>query len=353
MTLKQFFQLAGGLLIALIFYSTPIIGIIKWPIVIISAILGVALAFLPLEERPLESWIFAFFKAIYSPTEFSWKKTTTAPKFYQDEPSTTEVSGFQETAINQYLSSATQKSGSSAKLDGVEKGFLSALTGIVSGIVTQATGGPTKTTVVPAGTKPLEMPKVMPEVVTVPSQQPSKTITIPQSIPIKISTPTHVVVEEKPQGISVSSPQITTHQVSPLIAGDEIVSTKQAIFSIDAAPPNPPTMPNVVVGQVVDQTKRIVEGAIMEIRDEAGRPIRALRSNKVGHFITVTPLENGRYDVITEKDGYQFIPVSFEAFGQIIPPILVEGKKMEVVANAIPQQTQNPNQGNFNQQNAY
>lgn len=355
MTLKQFFQLAGGLLVALIFYSTPIIGIIKWPFVIVSAILGVALAFLPLEERPLEKWIFAFFRAIYSPTEFFWKKTVTLPKFYQDEVATQETSGTVQTALNQYLSTATQKTASSAKLEGAEKGFLSSLTNIVSGIVTQATGGPIKTSTIPVGIKPLETPIPIPQSVSGPTQQPAKTIAIPQTVPIKISTPSRVVVEEKQHITQTISPQITTHQVSPLIAGDEIVSTRQAIFSIDAAPPNPPTTPNVVVGQVVDQTKRIIEGAIMEIKDAAGRPIRALRSNKVGHFITVTPLENGRYDIVTEKDGYQFVPISFEAAGQIIPPILVEGKKVETVMPQTQQmnQTQNQFQINTNQQNAY
>jgi hypothetical protein len=86
MTLKQFFQLASGLLVGFIFYSLPILGIIKWPFAILSGILGIALAFLPLEERPLEKWIFAFFRAIYTPTEFLWKKTVTPVKFFQDEP---------------------------------------------------------------------------------------------------------------------------------------------------------------------------------------------------------------------------------------------------------------------------
>src|SRR3990167_2723167 len=85
MTLKQFFQLAGGFLVALIFYSAPLLPIIKWPFVIVSAILGIALAFLPLEERPLERWIFAFFKAVYYPTMYFWKKTVIAPKFFQEE----------------------------------------------------------------------------------------------------------------------------------------------------------------------------------------------------------------------------------------------------------------------------
>src|SRR4030042_653047 len=84
MTLKQFFQLAGGIVVGLIFYSSPLLPIIKWPFTILSALLGVLLAFVPLEERPLERWIFAFFRAIYAPTEFFWKKTVDRPKFFQD-----------------------------------------------------------------------------------------------------------------------------------------------------------------------------------------------------------------------------------------------------------------------------
>src|SRR4030042_4631996 len=86
MTLKQFFQLAGGIVVGLIFYSSPLLPIIKWPFTIGSALLGVLLAFVPLEERPLERWIFAFFRAIYAPTEFFWKRTTVKPKLFQDEP---------------------------------------------------------------------------------------------------------------------------------------------------------------------------------------------------------------------------------------------------------------------------
>lgn len=327
MTLKQFFQLAGGFVVALIFYSAPIIGIIKWPFVIVSAILGIALAFLPLEERPLEKWIFAFFRAIYAPTEYFWKKTETVQKFYQDETTVEVPTGPQQQAINQYLSTSALGTTSTNKLEGAEKGFLTSLTGIVSGLVTQATGGPIQNKQME--TQSLVMPKETPTNTAVTPPEVKKEIQIPQTAPIRVVplTPPKIVVEEKTP--SAPGAQITTHQVAPTIAGEEIVSTKQAIFSINAAPPNPPTVPNVVVGQVVDNDRKIVEGAIMEIRDESGRPIRALRSNKVGHFITVTPLESGRYDIITEKEGYEFTPVSFEAAGQIIPPILVTGRRIE------------------------
>lgn len=309
MTLKQFFQLAGGFLVALIIYSLPLIGIIKWPFIIISAILGIALAFLPLEERPLERWIFAFFKAIYTPTEFFWKKTATQTKYFQDEAVGTPpsvASTEQEAALKAYLAQK-QSSGPLSKLESAEQGFFAKLGSLFSGLKTPP---------------PAPAPAIPTPV------QPKPEIKIPTTLPIRIVPQgfPHMVVEEKAKEAPITG--ATAQSVAPIIAGNEIISTKQAIFSVDAAPPNPPTYPNVVVGQVVDDTRRIVEGAIMEIRDESGRPVRAIRSNKLGHFVTVTPLDPGKYQIATEKDGYQFYPVSFEATGALIPPILVEGKKL-------------------------
>jgi hypothetical protein len=309
MTLKQFFELAGGLVVALIFYASPLIAIVKWPFVIVSALLGAGMAFVPLEERPLERWIFAFFRAIYSPTEFVWKKTIAPVKYFQDEvvvASTTSTSPEQEAALQAYLANNKRGGGPMSKLEGAEQGFFARLSGLF------------------AGNKPPT------PINTTPTPEPVKQeLKIPAIVPVKIPQQVvpHLVVEEKPR--LAPSVNATSQGVAPIIAGDEFVSTREAIFSIDAAPPNPPTMPNVVVGQVVDEQRKIVEGAIMEIRDEAGRPVRALRSNKVGHFVTVTPLDSGRYQIATEKDGYQFSPVSFEAAGMLIPPILVQGKRLE------------------------
>ena len=302
-------------MVALVFYASPLIGIVKWPFVIVSAILGAAMAFVPLEERPLERWIFAFFRAIYSPTEFFWKKTATPVKFFQDEavgapPVSTSTD--QEAALKAYLTATKQGTGPLAKFEVAEQGFLATLSGIFAGIKNQTSAAPAPT-------------------------EAKKEVKIPVAVPIKIvqQDKPHLVVEEKAKlAPSISA---TSQNVAPIIAGEEIVSTKQAIFSVDAAPPNPPETPNVVVGQVVDENRKIIEGAIMEIRDEVGRPVRALRSNKVGHFIIVTPLDSGRYQIATEKDGYQFAPIGFEAAGTLIPPILVQGTKVAVV-EALPAQ---------------
>ena len=318
MTLKQFFQLAGGILVGLIFYSTPLMGIIKWPLAILSALLGVGLAFLPLEERPLEKWIFAFFRAIYSPTIFTWKKEV-QPKFFQDE--TAASTPQQDAALNNYLATtAVQAPGAITNLDKAEKGFFARLAGIFSGAVNVV---------------PNTQPKPAPAPTT--EAQGQQQMRVPENVPVKIQTNTsHLVVEEKPQ-LVVNENQVVANQVAPVIAGEQMISTKQALFSIDAAPPNPPSQPNVVVGQVVDQDRKIVEGAIMEIRDSMGRPIRALRSNRVGHFITVTQLDNGHYEIVTEKDGYEFSAVAFDAVGNLIPPILVQGKRLgPVVESSVP-----------------
>jgi len=308
MTLKQFFQLAGGIVAGFIFYSTPLLPIIKFPIAIFCGILGALMAFVPFEERPLERWIFAFFKAIYAPTEFFWKKSVSPPKLFQDEPSGAPDTQLQNNAASEYSRSMAQKGDFLGNLEAKERGFFADLTGIFSGTVTQQTAR------------------------TVPASPGIQgTMNMPHGIPTKITpaTQSHLVVEEKPKAPEIPQNLISTQEVAPLVAGEEMVSTRQAIFSIDAAPPNPPTIPNVIVGQVVDEHRKIIEGAIIEIRDSAGRPVRALRSNKVGHFITVTPLDPGRYDIITEKEGGQFSPVSFEANGNLIPPILVSGKKLE------------------------
>jgi len=81
MTLKQFGELAGGAIVAYLFYATAWPAFVKWPFVFLFGFLGFALAFLPIEERPLDVWLANFIKAIYKPTLFAWKKSVAAVEF--------------------------------------------------------------------------------------------------------------------------------------------------------------------------------------------------------------------------------------------------------------------------------
>ncbi len=90
--------------------------------------------------------------------------------------------------------------------------------------------------------------------------------------------------------------------------------------------PAAPTMPNIIVGYVHTPEKKIIDGAIVEICDPQGIPVRALKTNQLGQFQTATPLPNGIYEIELEKEGYFFdiIKVNFE--GKTIPPIEIISK---------------------------
>ena len=86
MTLKQFGLLASGCFVALIFYASNLPTYFKWPLVVFFVALGGAMAFVPVEERPLHQWLVAFFKAVYSPTQFLWEKKVQKLTFFETTP---------------------------------------------------------------------------------------------------------------------------------------------------------------------------------------------------------------------------------------------------------------------------
>lgn len=334
MTLKQFFQLAGGALVALLFYAAPLPGYVKWPFIIVSALLGVALAFLPFEERPLERWIAAFFRAVYSPTGFVWQENKTPPVFFQEEakaPAQNIIAPGGEAALNAYLASSAQPQGFLGKLEQGESGFLSKL-GKLFGAPAAA---PAPAVVVQPNvpTAPVSIP--LPSIPHAPPPQQAEGLKIPttQFIRVAPSAKPKMVVEEKvPFGKPITERPL---DIQPLAGRGFAPGGRAVQFSPEAAPPIPPTTPNTIVGQVLDSSGKIIEGAILEVRDSAGRPVRALKSNKLGHFVVVTPLQNGRYEIITEKDGFIFDPATFDATGEIIPPIGIRARA-NIVAAEIP-----------------
>ena len=76
----------------------------------------------------------------------------------------------------------------------------------------------------------------------------------------------------------------------------------------------------------MDSASKIVDGAILEIKDSMGRPVRALKTNKAGHFLIVTPLTNGEYTINIEKESLEFESLKIKAEGAIIPPIAIKSK---------------------------
>lgn len=78
LTMRQFFYVV---IFGLMSWGSFVLihSIFRWPAVIISALLGIGLAFVPLEDRGMDQWIINFFKSIYTPSQRIWKKNPIIP----------------------------------------------------------------------------------------------------------------------------------------------------------------------------------------------------------------------------------------------------------------------------------
>ncbi|MEJ2348021.1 MAG: carboxypeptidase-like regulatory domain-containing protein, partial [Patescibacteria group bacterium] len=255
--------------------------------------------------------IVAFFQAVYSPTIYFWKKTVKPAVFFQEEAPTPKehiVAPHGEVEMEKYLKTLPGRGTSVfSRLEEAEGAFLSKLSGLFGATAPQPAPPPSQS--------------------SPPSQK--QGMQVPQSLPIAVAPgyKPRVVVEEKSPPLKPQVPTKSSEtQVAQTLTGQKLTSTQAAQFSVEAAPPLPPEKPNTLTGQVMDSAGKIVEAAILEVRDVAGRPVRAVRTNKVGHFLVITPLQNGKYEILTEKEGLEFDPVTFEAKGTIIPPIAIRAK---------------------------
>lgn len=284
MTLKQFFQLAGGFLVAFILYKTPLVGILKWPLMFISGLTGVLMAFVPVNGRPFSQWILAFIHAIYSPTRFVWNSQKTVFEFSKDNRST---------VASAPADTSTLPLSGSSTLDKFESQLFSRFSDLF------------------AGKNPFNN--------TQPSMPNPSTSSGQVAQAVIVDTPTF------------SSQPLPTPPVTPLTP---IFSHSPISVSMNHQPTNQltntlsiPETPNIVSGVVTNAQNASVESAIIEITDTAtGIPVRALRTNKLGQFKIATPVGNGKYQITTEKDGLNFETVIFEANGKIINPIQIVAK---------------------------
>ena len=82
-------------------------------------------------------------------------------------------------------------------------------------------------------------------------------------------------------------------------------------------------VPNVLSGIVVKQDGSPVEGVILVIRDQQGIPVRALKTNKLGQFLSATPLSSGDYTVEIDATTANFKPFTLSLNGKVMEPIEV------------------------------
>jgi hypothetical protein len=302
MTIQQFIYLSIGIGAAIFFYYTNLFSIIKWFFILMSALMGFAVAFMPLEERPLDQWIVNYIKAIYKPTRFIWRKNPSTPAYFTYSASTTilpqdsqEVARAAALRRQQGLRSflVTLPSDQQETIDQTEKSSISSIEALFSASSGTPSPAPIVTQYIPQ--------TIAPEPVYTPQVAPQVAALEPTNEPL-------LVVPEAVIEAVVETPTVTATTSSTLPF------------------PSTPSTPNTVVGMVLDNQNHIISNAIVEVVDESGIPVRATKTNQLGQFFSTTPLRRGIYHITIEKDGYSFDTIELELSGQIIEPLKIISK---------------------------
>lgn len=317
MTLKQFLYLAAGLGFAYSLFVTIAASypFIAWPLIIISSLLGVAFAFLPIGSRPLDHWLVAYLRAVYSPTKRIWKKNKKT---------------FKEDSL-----------------------FSSRLVMYLSGQqpIQESTDSRLPTTAIPkTAPEPLPTQEELGKTVDLARQaqqlqmkiiQTERTLSQikdqavkPSPIPVDYSQQVNTILADLSNLVSQASTIKTQIQKVQEPAQPEFTALPTMREKVKVIIPTKPrrtqvaltTFPNVINGIVKDQIGSYLEGTVAVIYDKEGLPVRALKSNKLGQFTGSTPLPNGTYTLEVEKDGFTFDVLQIELTGGIMPPLLITAK---------------------------
>lgn len=302
MTLKQFLKAAAGVILAIIINTTKIVVIVKWPLMLISAGIGLALAFIPFEDRPLEVWIKAFIKSIYSPTIFFYKKRNDDNWLDIDfTKSNQENSDEAEKPIkneNLFVEGEKERVGSTAYIIREKEKFQKDVA--------------------------LARQKLSREVVSEEEEKVEKQSymadagkTSPGSISNMVKGGAKEAVED-----SEIVDDWRAIKTDLNLKREKLEATGKAVFGTIPMPDRP-DIANLIVGMATNYDGKIIDGVIVEIQDEHGVPTRVIKTNSLGQFKISTPLANGRYLIIAEKQDYIFDRVNIDLTGKIVDPIRI------------------------------
>ncbi len=379
MTVKQFAYVAVGGVSAVLLYYIPVPFLLKLPFMVLFGLSGLALAFFPLDGRPLDVMFGQFLKALLFPNQYLYQKQGMDLSFSfiaapskkeaskQIAPSTKDAE--RRRLLTQMLN---RRKHHGTQVDEKEGSFLSSLFGDTPppGVNMGTTGSLSSLTDIP--TQPLPPPPVPyiteKETVAQQTHDPEKIEEIlkqeaekarramtdmkaieesPQSTPeqsadaharfLELQKQLDTFQEEQKQIEEQLKDYKLKTQVAPPVQNSYTVENEESapeeehvkkITPLSAKTKgilHLPDTPNVVVGVVYDPRENILPQILVEIKDQDGNPVRAFKTNELGQFASATPLPNGVYTISFEdpKGKNRFDTIELVANGEILAPIEV------------------------------
>lgn len=345
-TVKQFLYILAGGILAGVCLILPTSMLIRVPLAIFFGGIGTAMAFIPIEGRPMDVMIKNFLKALPSENQYIFKKTgaqALIAEFFSPPPVVKTNIVVPETKNEEKDSKrallySTLKLSSSYRPDEKEQAVLSNINSYFNETLHPATPPIQQNVdILPQEiVKPPLIPQPKETLIARPSPAPQAVEAAPAPLPKAVEPVKIPVVETKPSVLPNVSQNVTA--VAPQ-------------NQLKAGFPQLPDIPNIVLGIIKDPRGKVLPNVLVEIMSAQGVPVRAFKTNALGQFTAATPLVNGDYEVILEdpRKANEFEKIHITLDGSIFEPLEInsvddrEKLRRELFGNTQGQQTAQTN----------
>lgn len=366
MTIKQFAELGIGVGVAVLFFLTNLAIIIKWPLMALSAGIGAAAAFVPLEGRPLDHWLIVFVSTLYKPTKFYWKRKANVPDAFTYQSKQNQTAQVNETDLNparrqrirEYLASVRApkiEENLSLEMQNREKEVLAIFNQQIvlqeKQAVKKMEKPNLKVRVRSLNQKQIKVKKSSakeqlifskdnspaPNTATAQNEpapqsslrlnsnkqsQSASSVALDLQIPklktVKVSQKTDAELEETQKQVSQQNQTFSSNQPSKQkssLSATDVRRNSELPF------PNKAKEANKLVGMITTQAGELINDALVEIKDQFDTTITALKSNALGQFFMNSSLPNGDYFIEVEKPGFNFPRLKISLVGETVEPL--------------------------------
>lgn len=346
LTIKQFAYLAAGFVAALLIYFTGLPFVLRLPLVIFCAILGLVLALLKINGQPASVFISNFILAMFTSQQRVWQKSSVTPDVLKEDPS---MAPQIEQQIVKKVQKETKKltgintiplSGLSrevrTKVDEFEEQRLGEIDNYFNNEINQVNS-------IPQSSKATIRDEVVPPAPPAPVANPEPpTMSVAEdnlanNVNVRDEQARQIPVAET-DSYSASFKPITENDVNPQpltenqdnskldTIKDEITRLQKEMAELESekdsdsvnemqkeifkeelvAQPSNVKVENKVSGVVVNKTEEPIADATVYIKDMKQALVRKVVTAGKGDFALTNPLPNGEYYVDIEAEGYKF-----------------------------------------------
>jgi len=324
MTLKQFAELAAGAIIAFIVYKSNLIGVVKWPLFVFIVILAIMIAFVPIEERPLDFWIITYLKNLWKPTKFFWKRTPKIPDFFNYKPGQNQhldinpevnFSPARKQRIQEYLKSIPE---SDEELDEWDIHYNQRAQNLLASFDQVKVKSENISVQRETETDKPQLKTRIRKLKSLEQIQEQQARSLEQEVQ-DLELPNNAKASDDPSKIQATQNENKNYIKQKKLSDLDSDRTNNAGLEVGQA--------NQLIGIVSDSSGKAVSNALIEVfANDQDQALRISKSNSQGEFYIKTALPDGEYLIKTEAENLEFAPLSIRLTGRIVPPINIEAE---------------------------